>query len=136
MSRYLEILAEQRPFPFNADESNRVMFSINFRALAEGPTVSWEEELVKVLIDAGLAVAVGTDVFVGPIAVVPLSGDGPFINVIDTGGTAPDETHNGSIYERLSAQLVIRAKDYTVARTRALAVWRALDGIRNTTIAA
>lgn len=134
MSRYLEILAVQRPFPFNVDENSRVMFSVNFRALAAAPVQQWEEEVIKVLSDASLA-TLGTDTFVGPIAVVP-SGAGPYLNINDTGGAEPSETHNGDVYERLSVQVVVRATSYTAARTRALAVWRALDGVRNTTITA
>jgi len=133
-TRYLEILALQRPFPFNTDANNRIMFSVNFEALAAAPSDDWEQELVKLLTTAGLA-TFGTDTFIGPGSDPP-SGAGPYITIIDTGGRAPDETHNGSIYERLSAQIVIRAVDYQVARTRALAVWRELHGQRNVTVAA
>ena len=134
MSRYLEILATQRPFPFDVDESNRTVFSVNFTALAAGPVEQWEEEIVKVLNDAGLA-TLGTDTWVGPASVIP-TGSGPYLTVIDTGGRAPDETHNGSTYERLSVQVTIRAAKYRDARTRALAIWRALDGVRDSTVAA
>lgn len=134
MSRYVQVLAVQRPFPFNTDENGRVMFSCNFDAVAAGPVEQWEEEVVSVLSGAGLA-TLNTDAFIGPAAILP-KGDGPYITVIDTGGLSPVETHNGSIYERLSAQIVVRAAKYRVARTRALAIWRALDGLRNETVAA
>lgn len=142
MSRYVEILAIQRPFPFNSDENRRVMFSVNFRALAAAPVEQWDEEIVKVLIDAGASTGLRHpttnptgDAFSGPTAILP-STAGPFISLIDTGGTAPLETHNSDRYERLSVQIVVRALDYKAARTRALAVWRALDGLRNQTVAA
>ena len=134
MSRYLEILAVQRPFPFRVDDNNRVVFSVNFTGLAAGPVDQWEEELVKVLSDASLA-TLGTDTFIGPAAVVPV-GAGPFMTVIDTGGREPLETHDGLDYERLSAQVTVRASKYRTARTRALAIWRALDGVRDQTVAA
>ena len=92
----------------------------------------FEEEIVKVLSDAGLATS-GVDTFIGPAAVVP-DGDGPFLTVLDTGGVGPDETHDGAVYERLSVQIVVRAQKYRDARTRALACWRALDGVRNETV--
>lgn len=135
MSRYLEILSVQRPFPIGVDENQREMFSVNFNAVAAAPVNQFEEELAKVVIDAGLATAIGTDVFLGPKAVLP-TGNGPYIQFLDSGGTSPDQTHNGDKYERLSVQVVIRAKSTSTGRTRALAVWRALEGLHNTTLSA
>lgn len=139
-TRYLEILSMQRPFPFDVDENQRVQFSCNYTALAAAPAVSFEEEILKILNDAGLATQrVGStgDTWIGPAGTIPAtSGDGPFITIIDTGGTAPMETHDGITYERLSVQIVVRAVSYSVARTRALAIWRELDGKRNVTVAA
>lgn len=140
MSRYLELLANQRPFPFNVDESLRTMFSCNFSALAEAPTADWEGEILKVIVDAGLAVkpnppSVVGNIWIGPAATIP-AGDGPFIQIIDTGGRPPDYTHDGAKYERLSCQIVVRSKSFAAGRTRALAIWRALDGKRNVTLAA
>jgi len=132
MARYLEILANQRPFPFDTDTNNRHMFSVNFRGLAESPVDKFEEDLAKILTDAGIA-TVNVDTFIGSKREIP-SGFGPYTTIIDTGGTIPDETHNGSLYERLSVQIVIRATVYTIARTRALAIWLAIHGTRNTTI--
>jgi hypothetical protein len=134
MTKYLEILAVQRPFSVGVDEQDRTMFSANYEALAKAPVNQWEEEIVKILSTAGLA-TLGTDTFVGQAAAVP-TGNGPFLLVLDSGGTTPLETHGSSVYERLSAQLVVRAKSYAVARTRALACWRALHGVRNQTVTA
>ena len=135
MSYYLEILAVQRPFPIGIDEENdNVMFSVNFEATARATVDQWEEELVKVLSGASLA-TLGTDTFIGPQATVP-TGTGPYLLINDTGGSGPLESHSGDTYEQLSAQIIIRASTYTAARTRALAVWRALHGVRNTTVAA
>lgn len=136
MSRYLSIEAVQRPFAIGLDDLQRVMFSVNFQAIAAAPVNQWEEEIIKILNTAGLATS-GTDTFIGPAVALP-TGNGPYITVLDSGGTAPIQAHGatGSLYERLSAQVVVRAKSYTVARTRALAVWRALHGVRNLTVAA
>lgn len=135
MSRYLEILAVQRPFPFDQDDSARVMFSVNFDALAAAPVTAWEEELAKLINTAGLGTR-GTDLFIGPAAVLPADHAGPLVSVIDTGGSMPEWTHQDDGYERLSAQIVVRAASYVAARTRALAIWRVLDGVRNTTVVA
>lgn len=136
MSRYLSIEAVQRPFAIGLDDLQRVMFSVNFQALAAAPVNQWEEEIIKILTTAGLATS-GTDTFIGPAVALP-TGNGPYITILDSGGTAPMQAHGstGALYERLSAQVVVRAKNYTSARTRALAVWRALHGVRNQTVAA
>jgi len=137
MSRYLEILSNQTPFPFNIDDNRRVMYSVNFRMLVAAIVTAFEEEIAARIIAQTAATAIGTDIFIGPLAVIP-TGDGPYTEIIDTGGESPEYIHNtdDASYERLSMQIVVRAKSYTVARTRAQAVWRALDGVRNTTLAA
>ena len=137
-TRYVEMLAIQRPFPIGLDEANRVMFSCNFDALAAAPVGSFEEEILSVLNGAGLATryngATETgDTTIGPGARIP-DGAGPWVELIDYGGRAPAETQNGSKYERLSIQVVVRATNYDSARTRALAIWRALDGLRDATV--
>ncbi len=126
---YLEIVMSQRPFLIGADEKNRSMLSFNLTARARAPVDEWEEQLVKLMVDAGLA-AFGTDTFVGRTFALP-EGNGPFVDVTSTGGLPPELTHDGLTYERLSAQVVTRALDYRVARTRALAIWRALGGRYN-----
>lgn len=134
MSRYLEILATQRPFEFAVDKSNRTMHSVNFEALVAADVDQFEEEMAARLISEGAATAINTDIFIGRKAEIPI-GNGPYISINDTGGARPERAHNAGIkYERLSFQIVVRAKDYVDARTRALAVWRALDGVRNTTV--
>lgn len=134
MSRYLEILAVQRPFPFSVDESERTMFSCNFTALAAAPVTDWESEIMKILSNAGLATP-GTDTFIDPAVTLP-SGDGPYTQIEDTGGREPYEAHRGEKYERLSIHIVVRGKNYIATRARALAIWRALDGKRNVSVAA
>lgn len=138
MARYLLITSVQRPFPIGRDDLQFETFSVNFTAIADSPVDRWEEELIAILSTSGLA-TYGTDAFIGrSVDLNALPGNGPHVIVIDTGGVAPIETHgpSGLLYERLSAQIAIRAKSYTVARTRALAIWRALHGVRNETVAA
>lgn len=134
MSRYLSILSVSSPIDIGIDENNRVMFSLNFEVTVSGPSVDLEQEIVQILENAGLATS-GTDTFIGSAAVLP-TGNGPYLNIRNTGGTSPLTTHNGDIYERQSVHIVVRASTYTAARTRTNAVWRELDGTYNTTVAA
>lgn len=134
MSRYLEILAVQRPFQFDVDANKRVMFSANYQALAAAPVADWEREVYKLINTAGLG-TLGTDTFISAAETLPV-GDGPYVQILDSGGRATDETHGAARYERLSVQIVVTAKDYLAGRTRALAIWRVLDGQRNITVAA
>ena len=131
MSRYIEILADS-PIQIGVDDNFRTMYSINLTANAVSPVDKFEEELVKVLIDAGLA-TFGTDTGIGSDWVLP-NGSGPYVQISDTGGLPTKEIHNGSIYEQRAAQVIVRAQGYETARTRALAVGRALHGQRNVTI--
>lgn len=134
MSRYLEILAVQRPFHFDTDGAERNMFSCNFTARAAADVTDWERELGRLISDAGLGTE-NTDLFYGATKNLP-AGDGPYVQVLDSGGQGPDETHSGAKTERLSVQIIVRAKSYTAARSRALAIWRELDGQRNVNVAA
>lgn len=134
MSRYLSITSTQRPFPLEVDDNNRVVWAVNFEGVAAAAVDKWEEELAQKIVDAGLG-TLNTDLFLSPKKPIP-TGDGPYTFLIDTGGTAPDETHDGARYERLSVQVTVRAKSYATGRTRILAIWRELDSTYNTTITA
>lgn len=134
MSRYLEILSVGAPEQFNVDENDRAMYSINFEAKAAAPVDAFEEEMAKIISDAGLG-TLNVDMFLGRKREVP-TGDGPYVQVIDTGGAPPMETRNADMYERKTCQIVVRAKVTKDARTRANAVWRAIDPTRNTTVTA
>lgn len=134
MTRYLEIVADQDPFPAGVDTNARTMFACNYSCIAANPVAKFEEEIGRILFDAGLAVF-NTNCWIGPDARIPV-GDGPYITLINTGGTSPIETHNGDKYRRMSIQVVVRALTYQAARTRARAIWDELDGKRNFTVVA
>lgn len=134
MSFYLEIIAIQRPFPYMVDENQRTCYSCNFSARARGPIAKLEEEIGKLIYDAGYGVF-GTDMWVGPKSVAP-TGPGPYVQIFDTGGMPSDITHQGDKYENLSFQIIVRALNTQAGRTRALAIWNALDGRRNFTVTA
>lgn len=135
MSRYLEILSVQSPFVIGTDTNDRTLYSVNFNMTVAAPTVKFEEEIGRLLFDNSLGGVFNTDTFIGSPSTLP-STPGPLINLIDTGGTSPLETHDGSKYERRSMQIVIRATNRAAARTRAMAIWRLLDGQRDITITA
>lgn len=137
MTRYLECLSNQRPFPFDVDDNNRTLYSCNYRFTAAAPVSDFEGEIVKLLVDAGLStgISIGGNTLVGRSGTTP-TGDGPFIRLIDTGGIPPLEAHDNSKRERLSMQIVVTAKSHKVARDRSLAIWRLLDGKRSFTVTA
>lgn len=141
MTAYVSIVARQAPFPFNTDDANRVMFSVNFDVHLQGPSTALEKEVRKVLVDAGLVTlpnpggGIVGDVWIGPQVTVP-TGAGPYVQILGQGGFPTDETHNGGRYEHPGLQIVVRGDDYEETSTRINAIWRALDGLRNTTIVA
>jgi hypothetical protein len=62
--------------------------------------------------------------------------DGPYISLIETGGSGPTRIHNVGTAntQRPTVQVVVRAKSYLTARTKAKAAYLALDGVFNTDI--
>lgn len=130
MSRYLSITSTQAPFDIGPDASNRPQVSCNYEVHAAGPIADFEGEMLKLIVNAGLGV-MGTTLFKGRAAVLPTTGDGPFVQLITTSGNPNLQTHNGNKYERPTFQILVRAKTYTSAMSRALAVWRLLDGQHN-----
>lgn len=133
-TRYLSILAQQSPFSLGTDIKNRVIWSCNYRVSAQAPSDKFEEEMVKLIVDAGLGIS-GTSLFIGPSVVIP-DGAGPFVLIKNTGGNSPLAAHSGVKIERLSLQVLVYATSYVTGRTRALAIWRLLDGKYNVTVAA
>lgn len=146
---YLEILATQRPFPLQVDENERTQFSVNFQGKTNQDVDDWERDVIRLLMNIGVTPVVvpvaailytfpdgnrnNDNTFIGLTSVLP-TGDGPFVQVMDTGGTAPLETHNGDTQDQLSVQLLVRGGNYFAARDLALACWRLLNGVRDTTV--
>jgi len=84
-----------------------------------------------------VAQGVGTlnvNIFRSSAALIP-AGDGPFITIIDTGGSGPSRVHNSvRSTQRPTAQIMTRASKYETAYVKARAAYTALDGIFNTTL--
>lgn len=134
MSFYLEILANGPPIQVSHDENQRLLWSINFSALARAPVADWLGEVQRVLVDAALVTA-GVDVFTTTRAGIP-DGDGPFTTLRDTGGVQSDFTQQDDQYERRACQVVVRAQDEAAGDALAQSIWRELNNIRNSTITA
>ena len=135
-THYIWILAQQAPFEAGLDLNSRTVFSCNYVVEALGPIIDLKNEILKLLSDAGLGTrfngATG-DTFVGRNAKLP-PGDGPYVTLIPTAGFATRETHNGARYERPGFQIWVTATVYSAAETRANAIWRLLDGVRDTDV--
>lgn len=133
MSLYQEILAVSEPNNIGTDENKRALLAVEYDCVADAPIESLEREIAKILTVAGIATAIGTDIFLSRSAVIP-TGDGPYIEIWSTGGTRPTTTHNNNVMENKSFQVTVRGLDYEVALVKALAVWRELHGSRDRTV--
>lgn len=92
------------------------------------------DELANYLVAQNVGVK-GSSIYLGSNAVIP-TGDGPYMTLTETGGSAPSRVHNyaGAHTQRPTAQIAVRAKSYSVARAMAKAAYLALDGVFNTTL--
>lgn len=90
------------------------------------------DELANRLVAQSVGVK-GSNIFLGSGAEIP-TGDGPYLSLTETGGSAPTRIHNAASAhtQRPTAQIVVRAKSYSTALAMARAAYNALDGIFNT----
>lgn len=94
--------------------------------------MGWSTELMFILSGDGVGIP-KVDMFRSTAKVLP-TGAGPFLSIIETGGTNPDNIHNSVIipaYQHPGAQIVVRADSYDVAATMARNAYYALAKIRN-----
>ncbi len=89
------------------------------------------DDVVTALVAANVGVF-GVNLFASSAATIP-TGDGPYITVVETGGTAPTRKQNqtSAATQRPTAQILCRAKTYAAARAKAWAAYQALDGTFN-----
>jgi hypothetical protein len=134
-TRYLEISAQQSPISIGNDAANRAMLSFNILCMHVGSPGTLEEDICKIIQDAGLA-TLGTNMWFGSLAKLPegTSAVGPYVSIIAYGGLAPHQTHNGDKLSRPSVQIITRAASYVVARNKANAVHSAVSGKHNITV--
>lgn len=130
---YLEINAIQSPFSIGNDTSARAMISFNVLCSYSGSASPFEEEICKIIQNAGLAI-LGTDMFFGSLAQLPQNQPGPFITIESTGGVSPLHTHDNQFIQRPSAKVITRATGYIVARNKANQVYNLLNGKHTVTV--
>ncbi len=93
------------------------------------------DEIVARLVAASVG-TFGTSIFAGSKATIP-TGDGPYLTLMETGGSGSMGTHNNTAVERPTMQLVSRATKYPDARAQCAAAYAALggaNGLYNTTL--
>jgi len=96
--------------------------------------VPFLDEIADRIVSQGAGI-LGQDLFLSSRASIP-SGNGPITSIIETGGTTSRRTQT-SATQRPSAQIMVRASTYPVARTRAVLVYDALggdNGLHNTVL--
>jgi hypothetical protein len=76
-----------------------------------------------------------TTVYLSSAANIP-DGDGPYLSLIETGGTGPEYVQNQAnpAYQRPALQVVARAKNYVVARGMIAVAYNVLANKRNQTL--
>lgn len=93
------------------------------------------DEIASRLVAQGVG-TLNSSIFCGSAAVMP-EGVGPYLTVTETGGTAPTrvQNQNAAATQKPTAQISVRAKSYTDARTMSKNAYVALDGVFNTSLA-
>lgn len=127
------------------DEAGRQMLVFNIDVVCR-PTGEFVEEIARILVDGGVG-TLATDIFLTSEADIP-SGTGPYLSIVDTGGSEPERTHNTispPAYERRSASITTRAahdesrgepNGFKAAREMSRAAYLALAGVRNQEVTA
>lgn len=94
---------------------------------------TWHDELLHILSGAGVGIP-GVNMFASSQKTLP-KGAGPYLSVITTGGSGPENTHNYTTvpaYQIPGAQIVVRADNsYPAAEAMARRAYNALFAISN-----
>lgn len=93
------------------------------------------DELISLLETAGVGTE-DTDIFQTSKSLIP-AGVGPYLSLVETGGTAPENTHNAvstPAYQRPTVQILVRAESPADSAEMIRAAYDALVGVRNTTV--
>lgn len=69
----------------------------------------------------------GVNMFISSAAILPV-GPGPYLSIIETGGSGSAKTHNNTGTERPTAQILTRAKTAEAARLMSVNAYGALGG--------
>lgn len=126
---------DAQPYSIGTDPVGRALLGFNVDTV-KNKSVTFLEELGRVLIDAGLGV-LNTTLFLGSEARLPVEADVAFLHIQETGGPTGLRTHNDSsniTYPRPTALVVAHGPDYAATRALAHAAWEALSRVRNTNV--
>lgn len=133
MSYFMEIIAIQPPIDIGTDETNRSMFSTNYRASVSLNSGVIERELISYLQGLGictLRVGLVGDTLYGSKAIIP-SGDGPWILIKLSGGYGPRFTHDDAVESNIMFQVAIWAKSQDIASAKSWHIHDELNGKRD-----
>lgn len=94
--------------------------------------MAWLDDLKTLSVAGGVSAG---SILLSSYAKIP-AGDGPFLSIIETGGTAPDRTQGvaGNAYENPGAQFLARGASYTAARAMLVLAYNAVTGVQNQTV--
>ena len=96
--------------------------------------MSWGDDLVTLMDDAGVG-TLNVDLFKSTKSSVPIViGSGAVVTIIETSGSGPERTQNSVIrpgYIRPSAMITARAHAYPVAQAKAQDAYDAVVFVRN-----
>lgn len=134
MGAYISILAIQPPFDIGIDAANHQLFSCNFLVKPAGEPDFLLEDMASLLIAAGLGI-VGASLWIGGQGVqFPLKsvngppGDGPYTQLIPTGGAGTTIDHAGGRQPVYTFQLIVRGASYPATLAQIRACYLILDG--------
>jgi len=142
-ARYLRIDPLQPPYDLGVDEAGRskIQFNIFCERTKVTGTTSFEDEIVKILVDGGVVtLAPDRNVFVGSNAKIPSpptpGSAGPLLSIIATSGLPGRKIQNtqGVDYKQPTALIVVRATSYVAARAMAHQALAVLEVVRNQTV--
>jgi hypothetical protein len=133
MAFYQRIKALQEPFDLGLDEKERSKVQFNIMAIKE-PSATFLEEICKYLEIQGVGIR-ATNIFASTKSSIP-AGVGPYLSVIESGGTGPkmEQDSDYPAFQQPTAVIVARGGDYVAARTMARAAYDALVVVKNQTL--
>lgn len=132
---YHFIEAVQRPFLLpQLDAEGRSVYSVNFVGHTNGSTSTFEDEIAKLLDDNNIATLI-TDLFIGVVPNFP-NGDGPYTQIINTGGRSSEQAHDNSTEEYPRIQILVRAKGNKSARDKVFEIYDLIDKTRDVLLSA
>lgn len=111
------------------DQEGRTVYSVNFEGYSVGSTHTFEDEIATLLQEESLAVPI-ENLFIGVLPVVA-NGDGPYVQILNTGGSSDSESHSGYSYAYPRVQILVRAKSNQIARDKAHGIYDLLHLTRN-----